>query len=595
MADKERRWNLDDIYPIAKFDEFYTSLERDIDQLPKLLSQASPQMSAEVFREIIEYDEQVVRKMSMLGGLPGLSEETDIKDENAKLLSRRYRDLGLKYQEVTRSFEHWLDGKEVEGFEKLDDENARRLYQTVPDMAYIFQKSRENAKYLLSQKEESIIDEKDASLNTPIIQLREMLVNDFTFRFKPASAKRVKVIKNEADLMQSRYSPNPEDREAHYKALFEPYAANIDKLFLIYQSLVTDWDKNAERRKFQTPMSIRNLSNDIPDEAVETLLDVCTKNAGVFQDYFRYKAKLLGMEKLRRYDIYAPTGEVEIPKIPFEKGVDLILDTFGEFSDAFKQKAKQILDENHVDSHPRKNKNNGAFCWTVCPNISPYILLNYDGTQTALSTFAHELGHGVHALLSNQLHPSAQQAGLALAETASTFSELVLFDKLLEKSEDDSVKREMLLDKLGSSYATIMRQAYFVKFEKLAHEAIKKGITSKDLNRIYMNTLEEQFGDSVSIAPEFENEWAFVTHLFRTPFYCYSYSFGDLLSMSLYNKYKVEGKGFVQKIEEILSKGSSENPEKLLTHIGVDIKSEEFWQGGFEQVKKWQETLEKLK
>ena len=123
---------------------------------------------------------------------------------------------------------------------------------------------------------------------------------------------------------------------------------------------------------------------------------------------------------------------------------------------------------------------------------------------------------------------------------------------------------------------------------------IDKGTTSEELSEIYLGTLKEQFGDSIELDSIFKDEWATIQHIFKKPFYCYAYSFGRLLSLSLYDKYKREGESFDQKIEKILKSGGSENPQKILENIGVDITSKDFWQGGFNQIGKWQEQLEKL-
>jgi oligoendopeptidase F len=139
---------------------------------------------------------------------------------------------------------------------------------------------------------------------------------------------------------------------------------------------------------------------------------------------------------------------------------------------------------------------------------------------------------------------------------------------------------------MGDMYATILRQTYFTLFEKEAHEAIQKGITEKDLSKMYLNNLKQQFGDAVEVPEMFQYEWSYVSHIFSTPFYCYAYSFGQLLALSLYGKYK-KNKSFLKNIEEILKAGGSKNPEKLLKKQGVNIRDESFWQEGFDIMNKW--------
>lgn len=302
------------------------------------------------------------------------------------------------------------------------------------------------------------------------------------------------------------------------------------------------------------------------------------------------KAKALGMKKLRRYDIYAPVGGKE-HKYTFEESKKKVLEIFNEFTPGFHARAKLIFDEEHVDSHPRQGKRSGAFCSTTAPSITPYVLLNFNGTPNSLMTMAHELGHGIHSLYSNKLSTLVQSEPLPLAETASTFSEMLIFDRLLEEIKNPEEKKTLLFEKIGSSYATIIRQNYFVKFEVAAHDAIKKGTTAKGLCDIYSENLKEQFGSSIDISDEFRFEWSYIPHIFRTPFYCYAYNFGELLAMSLYSIYKSRGKSFIPKIEMILASGGSEKPSRLLKSIGIDINSKSFWNGSFSMIREWLKLL----
>jgi len=213
-----------------------------------------------------------------------------------------------------------------------------------------------------------------------------------------------------------------------------------------------------------------------------------------------------------------------------------------------------------------------------------------------VSTLAHELGHGIHALYANHHSVSSQNAGLPLCETASTLLEMVMFEKLLKQAENDQVRKALLFNKMAGSFATVLRQNYFVKFEIKAHEAIERGVTGEELSDIYFNDiLKPQFGDSLSIDDSFRYEWAYLPHIVHTPFYCYAYSFGELLSLALFSEYKKQGSVFVPKIEKILAYGGSKSPQKILGEVGIDINSRAFWQGSFDIIKGWQKQLEECK
>ena len=150
----------------------------------------------------------------------------------------------------------------------------------------------------------------------------------------------------------------------------------------------------------------------------------------------------------------------------------------------------------------------------------------------------------------------------------------------------------MLWEKLADSYATILRQNYFIKFEIEAHKLISKGTTEEELSNLYLRNLGEQFGTSVKVEGAFKNEWMYISHIFESPFYCYAYNFGELLSLALFAKYKELGKPFREKIKTILAAGGSEDPAKVLSAVGVNMESEEFWRGGFKIIESWQKELE---
>lgn len=591
MPKEEVRWNLDDVLPIKKFDALYREAEERLKQYELFYANISPEMPGLGFRALIEFDEKTSEKVSRLLDMPLLMEAADQKSTTAKLLKSKAEDFAVKCANISRKLGHWLQGKPVDGIKTLDDRNAERLFSAVPDLKYVLRHARESAKYTLSEREERIATEKDVTGIGVLMCLRELIETEFKYKFKP-KGKKEQIIETESEVVKYTYSSNPAEREAASVALLTKFKENLDKFFMMYQAVVKDWGYSAEMRGFKSPIAVRNHANHVPDEAVEALLETCRENKDVYKSYFRFKAKELGMKKLRRCDIYAPLKITKPESIPYDNAVKIVLQTYGSFGKSFGEKAREIIIKRHIDSHPRLNKRGGAFCSTVTPSIAPYVLLNYTNRFRDVSTLAHELGHGIHSLYARHHSTSSQHANLPLCETASTLGEMVVFEKLLEKAKDDRQRKAMLADKMADSYATIMRQSYFIEFEIKAHEIIKKGITAEELSEEYLKTLKEQFGDSVVINPLYKYEWARISHIFESPFYCYAYNFGELLSMSLFARYKKEGSSFVPAIEKVLAYGGSESPDKVLKEIGVDMRSKRFWQGGFDIVKEWQKRLE---
>jgi oligoendopeptidase F len=320
---------------------------------------------------------------------------------------------------------------------------------------------------------------------------------------------------------------------------------------------------------------------------------VTSEYVGLFQRYFRQKAVWLGVDRLRRYDIYAPLAASE-GEIAYGDAVGLVLETLDAFHPLVAEKAERVFADNHVDSELRPGKKGGAFCATVLPSQTPWLLLNYTGRVRDVATLAHELGHAVHSLLAEDHSLLTQHASLPLAETASVFAEMLLTDRLLADEQDPLARRELLASALDDIYATVMRQAYFVRFELAAHDAIRAGKSPDELNEIYLGTLTEQFGDSIEIGPEFQREWITVPHIYQTPFYCYSYSFGQLLVLALYQRFKEEGDAFIPGYLKLLAYGGSAPPVAILSEVDVDITDPEFWRGGFRVVADLLDEIEAL-
>jgi oligoendopeptidase F len=346
-------------------------------------------------------------------------------------------------------------------------------------------------------------------------------------------------------------------------------------------------------RKFSSPISARNLANDIPDEVIDTLLGVAERNAGVFQRYFELKARWLGIDRLRRYDVYAPVAKSN-KTYAFGDAAEMVLDSFHQFDPKVASLAQAVFDENHLDSVVRKGKRGGAFCSTVTPDLTPWVLVNYQGRPDDVATLAHELGHAIHSLLANEHTALTQQASLPLAETASTFGEMILIDRLLGVEKDEGVRRDLLFRQVDDAYATIMRQVFFALFERQAHAMVQDGASVDELAAAYLENLKRQFGETVEVSDEFRWEWVSIPHIYHVPFYVYAYAFGQLLVLSLYQQYLAEGEAFKPRYLAILAAGGSAAPVQVLAKAGIDIYSADFWQGGFNAIGQMIDRLEAI-
>lgn len=479
-------------------------------------------------------------------------------------------------------------------WKELDEAAAERLLPdaaTHADQQHYLLELRRHKPYTLDERSEQIINLKDADGIDAVMTLYNILTNRLEFTLEVDG--RQETLTRDA-LMTHAYSPDPELRAGAYRELFRVYAAEATVLGQMYVHRVRDWyNEQVRLRGHASPIHARNVANDVPDAAVDTLLEVARESRGVFHRYFALKAGWLGVDRLRRYDLYAPLAGSQ-RSIPYAEGVDLVLDTFARFDGRFAELAERVFAEGHVDSEVRKGKKGGAFCATVLPRLTPWVLANYNGRLRDVATLAHELGHAVHSMLASGHSILTQHPSLPLAETASVFAEILMTERLLERESDPLARRELLVAAVDDIYATVLRQAYFVRFEREAHGAVLADRSVEELCELYHAGLVEQFADAVELASEFRYEWLAIPHIYLTPFYCYAYSFGQLLVLALYRRYQEQGDAFRPGYLRLLAYGGGARPQEILEEVGVDITDAEFWRGGFRVVSELVDDLERL-
>ncbi len=595
MNMKAGRWDISDLVKdpsSEEFSRFLRSIEEQVVKFERGRQLLRPNISPEEFEDLIHALESISEKVSIASGHAYLSYYADTSSNEASALVIKMEKLASEISNRMLFFDLWFK-------KHIDDENANRLINSIPK-AYQehLRHKRLVAKYSLSEPEEKIINTLEVTGSRALIKIYDKMTSGFEFTMKLRHGRKTieKKFDNKEKLVSLVRSPDGNKREAAYKSLLQVYKRNSGVLGEIYQNIIMQWrDEAIMMRGYKSPISVRNIANNLDDATVEALLAACRSNVAIFHDYFVEKAKMLGMKKLHRYHLYAPilNKASDSKKFAYGKAVETVLESFGNFDPQFRRLAERVFAQHHVDSEIRRAKRGGAFCYTVTPKLTPYVLLNFDGLLRDVSTLAHEFGHAIHSMLASDMPLMVFHASLPLAETASVFAEMLLNEKLAEKMSKKE-RRVLLAEQIDNLYATIIRQAYFTLFEIDAHRAIGENNATIDaVAKIYMDNLKEQFGSSITISPDFEWEWVYIPHFYHTPFYTYAYSFGNLLVLSLYRQYKLEDRSsFVPKYFKILSAGGSRKPEELLMEAGIDISREEFWQQGFDYV---QEMIQQLK
>ncbi len=586
MTYTQTRWKLDALLPSAEGPEAEKAVQdfkKKVKKVEGWRKKLKATLPAKAFQALLKDQEAMQWQGLRLYAYAGLWFSEDTQNQNALVFSAKVEELMAESQNRTLFFSLW--------WKALDNTNAKRLMKASGELRYWLEQMRQFKPHTLSEPEEKVINIKNVNGPNAIQTLYETITNKYVFTLEVAGEK--KSLTRDALAVYVRH-PDAAMRAAAYQELYRVYSEQGPILAQIYSSLVRDWrSENVSLRKFKSPMAVRNLANDLPDSVVETLLKVIQRNAGVFQRYFRLKAKWIGMERLRRYDIYAPLAKSE-KEYQYNDAVQMVLDTFGQFSPRVGELANQVFDDNHVDAEIRPGKRGGAFCYGVLPGVSPWVLLNYTGKVRDVATIAHEMGHAIHALLAADHSVLTFHSALPMAETASVFSEILLTEKLLARETDPAVRRDLLAGAIDDTYATVGRQGFFALWEKTAHAMVQEGKTADEMAARYLETLQEQFGDAVEISDEFKWEWVSIPHFYAVPFYVYAYSFGQLLVLALYQMYKREGEAFKPKYLKILSYGGSDAPARILKEAGIDIASEKFWQGGYDVISGMIDELEKL-
>ena len=579
-------WNLSDLFPAHDSPEMkagFDELDGKVVEFEALRTSLSADMPMDAFLNAIHLLEAISRLAHRIGAYASLRFSADTQDQVIQAfqsdIDSRMAVLGNR----TLFFSLW--------WKSLDDNAAERLMAGSGDYRYWLEEMRHFKPHTLTEPEEKIINIKDVTGANAIVNLYNMLTNRYVFHLQVDSETQELT---RGGIMVYARSSDPKLRAAAYQELYRVYGQDGTILGQMYQTLVRDWhNENVDMRHFSSPLAVRNLANDIPDDVVETLLKVCQDNITVFQRFFQLKARWLGLERLQRYDIYAPVVKTD-KMYTFDQAAEAVFDAFHNFEPRVEELARRVFEQNHLDSEVRHGKMSGAFCATVAPDITPWVLVNYQGKPDDVATLAHELGHAIHSQLAAEHSLFTFHSSLPLAETASTFGEMMLVDRLLATDKDASVRQSLLFRQVDDAYATVMRQAMFALFERRAHEMVQHGATVDELSEAYLENLHQQFGEAVEVSDEFRWEWVSIPHIYQTPFYVYAYTFGQLLVLSLYQQFKVEGDAFKPRYLRLLAAGGSKPPVKILSDAGIDMHSASFWQGGFDVIRGLIEQLETI-
>ncbi|HEY3779651.1 MAG TPA: M3 family oligoendopeptidase [Fimbriimonadaceae bacterium] len=453
--------------------------------------------------------------------------------------------------------------------------------------------TRSFSPYRLSEAEEIILEETANTGSRAWVRLFEEITANQVYKFKVPGTDEVEDLNQEQVLSKLR-SPDRAERLAGADAFSAGIQESKKVVIFIYNTMLQDKSVEDRLRKMRYAEHSRHLSNELKRETVDLVTGMCQDNYSLVERFYNVKREILGLDELTHVDRYAPLFPAEEP-VDYDRGRNIVLEAFGGFNPTMRDRADEFFQKSWIDAEPRPGKQGGAFCSYVTPDTHPFVLVNYLNKIDDVMTLAHELGHGVHASLSREQSYFNFHGTLPLAELASTFGEMLVFESVVA---DANLKDKLALyaGKIEGVFATIFRQAALYQFEKRAHEARRTHgeLDAGDFGDIWQEEIQRMFGSSVKLGEQHRDWWSYISHFFHTPFYVYAYSFGELLVLSLYEKAKHEGPSFGDKYVTLLRKGGSESPEELMGSVGIDLNSQEFWQGGFDAMEKLVSQFEGL-
>ncbi|MDD2364999.1 MAG: M3 family oligoendopeptidase [Desulfuromonadaceae bacterium] len=498
---------------------------------------------------------------------------SDSLNETYRALSQRCSELGNRLSQQLLFFEIEIMELDEQRFDSFQS------YPAAADYLHFISGLRKFRPHTLKENEERLLTRKDLTGVRAFTKLFDELSSSFKYKMELDGEERdftgeelLSLLHHTSADVRFRAMTIFLDRHGEHGIVFNS----------VFNNIALDHSQDMELRNYQTPIQQTNIGNEIPDDAVEHLMSVTEANYGLAQQYFRIKAGMLKIDKLRNCDIYAPVAETE-RSYDFETARNIVTDSYKEYDPEFGKIAEEFFTERRVDVLPRTGKSGGAFAMAISPELPPFLLLNFTGTLRDLATIAHEMGHGLHSVISQKQSLLNYHAPLPLAETASVFGEMLLTRRMLDREQDPLVRRSLLCAKIEDIIATTFRQTVLTRFELRLHNERRNGLLSNDcIAEIWLEENRKLFGDSVEMIPAYRWGWSYIGHFIHSRFYCYSYTFAELLVLALFQKYREEGDNFKPGYRKLLESGGSLSPADTAKLAGIDITDAGFWQKGYD-------------
>ena len=574
LATTDITWNLDDLYSTIDDPQIESDIswcEAEAVAIRNDYYQKMDSLTPQEFLRLVTRIEALDCTISKLATYSFLNFTTQMGNEKAGALDQRIREVDSRCGTETVFFElEWNNLTDEQADILLKDKLTAHYHHYLSSL-------RKHRPHQLTEAEEKILLEKEVSGRRSWTTLFNKVLSSYRFGEQQ---------RTEEEVLTDLYSESREIRQTAADELTEGLQANSHILTHIFNTLAADKMVMDKLRNHKSWVSSMNLNNELKDSTVDTLVNTVTSRYDIVERYYNVKREILGLERLEDFDRYAPLPSLPSTKVKWEPCKDIVLSSFAAFSPDMEKIAADFFQKRWIHAPIAQGKRGGAFAHPCVPEVHPYVLVNYTGNLRDVSTVAHELGHGVHQVLASAKGHFNSNTPLPLAETASVFAELLVFNNQLQLLDNKEERRAFICQKLESIFATVFRQTAMNRFEERMHDGRRNHgeLSSEQLSEYWLSTQQAMFGNSVRLREDYGIWWSYIPHFLSTPGYVYSYAFGELLVLALYGRYKKEGESFVKKYMDLLSAGGSLSPYTLMEPFGIDLDDPGFWQGGLDVI-----------
>lgn len=566
-VNKEHQWKLQDLFADQKaWDQEYDEVKRLIQDIKKYQGKLK---DASVIKQCFELEDKLSLHTERLYVYAHMHHDEDTANPTYQALSQKSKKLNVEAGEALSFITPEILA--------LSDSELDTLIAdpSLADYKFTLTEMKREKAHILSKTEEALLAQV-GNLSSAPQTIFGMLNNaDMKFpKIKDEHGKEVEL--THGNYIQFLENPNRSVREAAFKAVYETYGKQKNTLAATLNANVNKNIFYSKVRKYPSVLEMSLYGDNIPKDVYTNLIDTIHESLPLLHRYMNLRKKLLGVDELHMYDLFAPLVEEYKLDITYEEAKKLVKEGLHPLGEDYLNNLQDGYDNGWIDVYENENKRTGAYSWGSY-GTHPYVLLNHKDNLNSMFTLAHEMGHALHSFYSdNNLKYRDAQYTIFLAEVASTTNEALLMDYLLKKSTDPKEKMYLLTYYADQFRTTVFRQTMFAEFEKIVHESAEAGesLTPQDLSDIYYDLNVKYHGKDMIVDKNIGMEWARIPH-FYTSFYVYKYATGFSAATSFSKQILEEGQPAVDRYLGFLKSGGSDFSINILKKAGVDMSSPE--------------------